>query len=149
VFDQQDAQPPYLDVSLTGRGGLFGADLVIAGKMPEAGIAQYETLVAIDIEHASLYGYGGDSSFVLETFGYFTYVNPLLPSGDGLVGQSAVSRGNIDFLELALPAGYDPLRDYGLLADGGGYSGEVGRGVPEPASLLMLLCGAGIMTRRR
>jgi hypothetical protein len=149
VFDGEDAVPPHLDVSLTGSGMIDGPDLVIAGKMPDAGINAYETLVEIDILYAALYGYGGDSSFVLETFGYFTYVNPLLPGGDGLEGQSAVSRGNIDLVELALPSGYDPLTDYGLSADGGGYSGEVGRGVPEPASLLLLLCGAGMTLRRR
>jgi hypothetical protein len=148
-FDREDAAPPHLDVSLTGRGVLDGPDLVISGKLPDAGIVQYETLVQIDILHASLYGYGGDSSFVLETFGTFTYVNPLLPGGDGLVGQSAVSRGNIDFLELQLPSGYDPLADYGLSTDGGAYSGEVGRGVPEPTSLLMLLLGAGTVGWRR
>ncbi|MBU0617061.1 MAG: PEP-CTERM sorting domain-containing protein [Planctomycetes bacterium] len=149
VFDAEDAVPPHLDVSLIGTGAMGGADLIISGKMPDAGIDEYETLVAIDILYAALYGYGGDSSFVLETFGYLTYVNPLLPGGEGLEGQSAVSRGNIDFLELELPSGYHPLADYGLSADGGGYSGEVGRGVPEPASLLMLLCGAGMLVRRR
>jgi hypothetical protein len=150
-FDGEDATPPPLDVSITGTGRNAGADLIISGKMPDLGIVDYQLLVAIDVQLASLYGYGDESSFVLETAGVFTAVNPLLPGADWLVGESAVSRGNIDYLELALPSGYDPLADYGLAADGGGYSGEVGRGypTPEPASLLTLLVGTAVALRRR
>jgi hypothetical protein len=150
-FDGEDAVPAHLDVSITGTGRNAGADLFLWGKMPEAGITEYEMLIAIDVEQASLYGLGGGQSFSLETAGVFTYVNPSLPGGGGLVGEGAVSRGSIDFLELELPSGYDPLVDYGVAADGGGYSGEVGRGfpIPEPAGLLTLLVGAGIAIRRR
>ena len=68
-----------------------------------------------------------------------------------LVGEPATSRGNIDYISLALPTLYDPLGDYGLAADGGAYSGEVGR-VPEPASLGALLLGSFFLSswwRRR
>ena len=149
-FDGEDAVPPHLEVSLTGTGRDSGADLIISGAMPDLGIG-YATLVAIDVQLASLYGYAGQSSFVLETAGVFTFVNPALPGAGALVGESAVSRGNIDYLELALPSGYDPLADYGLAADGGGYSGEVGRGfpTPEPVSVLTLLIGAPVVLRRR
>lgn len=147
-FDGEDAAPPHLDVSLTGSGRLAGADLFIWGKIPALGIVNYELLTSIDIRAASLYGYGGASSFVLETFGYFEYVNPLIPGADELVNQSAVSRGNIDFQNLQLPSGYHPLLDYGLAADGGGYSGEVGRGIPEPSVLMLLGLGAAVLTRR-
>jgi hypothetical protein len=150
-FDGEDAVPPYIDVSITGTGLNEGEDLFIWGKMPDLGITDYEMLIAIDVQLASLYGFGGQQSFALETAGVFTFVNPLLPGADELIGQSAVSRGNIDYLQLALPSGYDPLVDYGLPADGGGYSGEAGRGypTPEPACLLTLLVGVGMMLRRR
>lgn len=150
-FDGEDALPPHLEVSLTGRGRNAGADLIISGKIPELGISDYGALVAIDVRQASLYGYGGQSSFVLETAGVFSFVNPLLPGAEELLGASAVSRGNLDYFELILPTGYDPLVDYGLSADGGGYSGEAGHGhpTPEPAPALLLLVGAGLTLRRR
>lgn len=150
-FDGEDATPPFLDVSLTGTGRNQGADLIISGKIPELGINDYEVLVAIDVNLASLYGYGDESSFVLETAGVFTEVNSLLPGAADLIGEKAVSRGNIDFVDLALPSAYDPLADYGLAADGGGYSGEVGHGfpTPEPASLLAVLLGTIVLGRHR
>ncbi len=149
-FDGEDANPPYLDVSLTGSGRQRGADLIIRGAIPDLGIP-YSVLLAIDVEQASLYGYGGSSSFVLETAGTIVQVNPALPGADEILGQSGVSRGNIDFFSLALPSGYDPLMDMNLPVDGGGYSGEAGRGVPtpEPASLALLLIGAALHLRGR
>lgn len=151
-FDGQDATANPLDVSLTGSGRNEGADLVISGAIPAAGIA-YGPLLAIDISAASLYGYGGTSSFVLETAGLITYMNPQLPGyNPGFIGSAAVSRGNIDFQELVLPSGYDPRERYmDVFADGGGYSGEAGPGfaVPEPASLVTLLLGLGAVARRR
>lgn len=151
-FTGEDATANPLDVSLTGAGRVRGADLIISGAIPAAGIA-YGPLLAIDINAASLYGYGGTSSFVLETAGIITFMNPNLPGfNPNFIGSAAVSRGNIDFQELALPSGYDPLVRYqDVFADGGGYSGEAGPGfaVPEPASLATLLLGLGIMARRR
>ena len=139
-----------MDVSLTGSGRQRGADLIIRGAIPDLGIP-YSVLLAIDVEQASLYGYGGSSSFVLETAGTIVQVNPALPGADEILGQSGVSRGNIDFFSLALPSGYDPLMDMNLPVDGGGYSGEAGRGVPtpEPASLALLLIGAALHLRGR
>jgi hypothetical protein len=150
-FSGEDATPPFLDVSLTGTGRNAGADLIISGKIPDLGINDYQVLVAINVNLASLYGYGDESSYVLETAGVFTEVNPLLPGAADLIGKGAVSRGNIDFVSLALPSAYDPLADYGLVADGGGYSGEVGHGfpTPEPASLLALLLGSIVLGRQR
>ena len=148
AFDGEDANPPWLDVSITGAGRLSGADLIISGKIPDLGINDYEVLVAIDVEKASLYGYGNRSSFVLETEGVFVEVNPLLPDAAELLGKVAVSRGNIDFESLMLPSLYNPFVDHALAADGGGYSGEVGR-APEPASLGALLLGVVLLSRRR
>ncbi len=149
-FDGEDADPPHLDVSLTGSGRQDGADLIIWGAIPDLGIP-FSVLMAVDVEQASLYGYGGSSSFVLETAGVIVDVNPGLPGAAELLGQSAVSRGNIDFLSLALPSGYDPLVDMDLPPDGGAYSGEAGRGVPtpEPASLALLLVGLAMQVRWR
>jgi hypothetical protein len=147
-FEGEDADPPWLDVSITGAGRNTGADLIITGKMPDLGITDYELLVAIEIDMASLYGYGEQSSFVLETKGTFVDVNPLLPGAADILGKEAVSRGNIDFVSLVLPALYNPLTDYGLSGDGGAYSGEVGR-APEPASLGALLLGVVVLLRQR
>lgn len=151
-FTGEDATASPLDVSLTGAGRNVGADLIISGAIPAAGIA-YGPLLAIDITAASLYGYGGTSSFVLETAGVISFMNPMLPGYQpGFIGSAAVSRGNIDFQELALPSGYDPsVRFQDVFADGGGYSGEAGPGfaVPEPASLVTLLLGLGVVARRR
>lgn len=147
-FDGEDAMPPHLDVSITGSGRLAGPDLFIWGKIPALGITNCELLVSIDVEQASLYGYGGKNSFVLETLGVFEEVNPLIPGAFDLIGEPAASRGNIDFEELRLSSLYDPLVDYGLLADGGGYSGEVGY-VPEPAAFLLWGLAAVVSMRRR
>lgn len=146
-FDAQDATPS-LDVSLTGQGRNAGADIIVWGAIPDAGIS-FGMLLAIDVTDASLYGFGGNSSFVLETIGTLTFINPNLPGAASLaIGDPAATRGNIDFLSLALPSGYDPLQSGNLVADGGGYSGELGV-IPEPASLLMLLAGTALWLRRR
>jgi len=146
-FDDEDAMPPHLEVSLTGSGRQEGADIRVWGAIPDLAIP-FSLLIAIDVNAASLYGFGGESSFVLETLGTIVEVNPLLPGAGDLVGEPAASRGNIDFLALALPAGYHPLEFGELRADGGGYSGEVGR-TPEPASVITLLLGALLSLRRR
>jgi hypothetical protein len=149
AFDGHDETGNPLDVSLTGSGNVDGADLTISGAIPALGIP-YGVLVAIDINQASLYGYGGRSSFVLESLGTFVNVNPLLPGASGLLGQQAASRGNIDFVEMTLPSHYDPLTRLttGVERDGGGYSGEAGL-VPEPASLALIIVGLGLAARRR
>lgn len=151
-FDGNDEAPPHLDVSLTGRGRNVGADLIIWGAIPAAGIG-FAPLLAVDIRNASLYGYGGGRSFVLETEGIITFMNPQLPGfSQEFIGSQAVSRGNIDFVSLALPSHYNPNERYpGMFADGGGYSGEAGPGnaIPEPASVILLLGGLAFAARRR
>lgn len=151
-FNGHDETANPLDVSVTGSGRNEGADLIISGAIP--GVAGgYQPLLAIDIRNASMYGYGGASSFVLETAGVITFMSPNLPGYDpSFIGTPAVSRGNVDFQELALPSRYNPLGgNTDVFADGGGYSGEVGPGfaVPEPATLATLLLGLGMMARRR
>jgi len=147
-FGGHDETNNPLSVSLTGSGRNAGADLIISGAIPDLGIA-YGPLLSIDISNASLYGYGGSGSFVLEGIGTIVQANPGLPGGQGLVGQQGAMRGNIDFLSMLLPNGYDPLtRLQGQESDGGGYSGEAGL-VPEPATLAMLLAGSALALRRR
>lgn len=147
-FGGHDETNNPLTVSLIGSGRNAGADLVLSGAIPDLGIV-YGPLLSIDISNASLYGYGGNSSFVLEGLGTIVQANALLPGGAALVGQQGAMRGNIDFLSMALPTGYDPLvRLTGQESDGGGYSGEAGL-VPEPASLAALLTGAALVLRRR
>ena len=150
-FDGEDAVSAPLDVSLTGAGRNVGADLIISGTMPSLGITTWQTLIEIEVFDASLYGYGGEQSFTLETAGEFTFVHSALPGSVELVGKSAVSAGVIHLFDFDLPSVYDPQVDYGLPTSGGGYLGEVGHGfpTPEPASLLTLLIGAGIGLRRR
>lgn len=151
-FTGNDEAPPHLDVSITGTGRNVGADLVVWGAIPAAGIP-FGPLLAIDVQTASIYGYGGTSSFVLETAGTIVFMNPALPGfNQQFIGTTAVSRGNIDFLELQMPSHYNPLtRVPTMFADGGGYSGEVGPGtyIPEPASIAGLLVGLGFLARRR
>jgi hypothetical protein len=157
-FDGHDEMPPHLDVSLSGSGRRDGSDLNIFGRLTTTdGEEASGLLLSIDIEEAALYGFGNSSSFVLETSGKILQIHPALDNpNDTLVGDSAVSRGNIDFGELALKSGYDPLsRDNGqhdLFNDGGGYSGEVGAGfvtVPEPATLVLLVGGLMLGLRRK
>lgn len=148
AFDGHDEMPPHLDVSLTGTGANAGAaDLVISGAIPSMGIP-YGPLYALDVRDASLYGYGNQQSYVLEMAGIITFMDPRLGQ---LQGHEGVARGNIDFRELRLPSRYDPLKDYGLFDDEGGYSGETGAGfpTPEPTSLLLLAVGGLALARRR
>jgi len=151
-FNGNDETANPLDVSLTGSGRNEGADLIIWGAIPGAGVP-FAKLLAVDIQQASLYGYGGQRSFVLETAGVITFMNPLLPGySQSFIGSPAVSRGNIDFLELALPSRYNPMqRNSAVFADGGGYSGEAGPGfpIPEPTTLTGLLVGLALAGRRR
>jgi|GEM_PF-5581050 len=151
-FDAEDSSTAGLDVSLTGRGrNANGSDIRVWGAIPDAGIADFSLLLEIEVDSASLYGFAGQSSFVLETAGTIVGVDSRLPGAGDILGQSAVSRGNIDFRSISLPAAYDPLAFTNTGPDGGGYSGEVGRGfpTPEPASLALLLLGAAVSLRRR
>lgn len=148
AFFGHDEAPPHLNVSITGTGAnTAGPDLVISGAVPALGIP-YGPLFALDVRDASLYGYGGQQSYVLEMAGVIAFMDPRLGQ---LQGHEGVARGNIDFRSLSLPSGYDPLKDYGLLEDEGGYSGETGAGfpTPEPASLLLLAVGGLVVARRR
>ena len=142
MFTGQDA--PYvgattIDVSLTGTGLNPGPapDLMIFGTT--AGVSGM--LWAIDLNVVSLYGYSTQPSYVLEGGG--TIVGGLIAERYGLIGQSGVMRGNIDFFDPAvmLPALYNPMVNYNIPPMWrAAYSGETGRGyvAPEPVSLLTI-----------
>ena len=148
-FDGAVYPPDPFGVSITGSGREPGADMYVWGRMPDLGINSYELIVSVEVEAAALYGYAEQSTFALDTTGYFDYVNPMLPNAADLIGQPAVTRGHIDFQTIQLPLRYDPMAEWNIPPDGGGYSGELGLGIPEPSALILLGLGAVVFVRRR
>lgn len=157
-FDAQDA--PYvgpggvIDVSLTGTGAdPAGPDLMIFGSIPGFGFPVPTLLWAIELEDVSLYGVSDRDAYVLEGVGRI--VDGVIAIELGLIGETGVMRGNLDFIDGPrgwMPPLYDPLRDDVDFDIRAAYSGETGFGdaVPEPASMIALSLGlAALVARRR
>jgi hypothetical protein len=141
--------PSFPEVSLIGVGGLKGRpDLTILGRLdPLAGANS--TLWSINLESVSLYGYAGDSTYILEATG--TVLGGEL--AEGLQGNQAAVRGHVD-LSFDVPGapgnqvlleGYDPNSAITAVASGA-YSGETGTmSVPEPKSISLLMLGLSLI----
>lgn len=145
AFDNTSGLP----VDLIGTGANpQGGDLRIYGSIPDLGLAN-ALLWEIDLTNVVLYGANaGSRSYVLEGVGPIT--GGLVAVMNGLIGQQGALRGHLDFTNNLptgwIPAGYSPdmLANFSLRAS---FSGETGL-VPEPAALLTLLVGVGLMRRR-
>lgn len=143
--------PSTIDVSLTGVGNdPQGFDFAIYGQ-----VGNFVGLLwAIRLEAVSLYGYSGNSAYVLEGGGVI--VGGLLAQAGEVIGQTGVIRGQVDFINAPqgwIPALYDP--NFRLLGVDGirmAFSGETGVGtyVPAPAAAgLLALAGLAGSRRRR
>jgi hypothetical protein len=131
-----------IDVSLTGHGGVDGADLIIRGAIGGPGGQPQGVLLAMEVTQASLYGLGGQPSLHLEATG--TITQSAIP---GLVGQPGAITGTI--FGLSLPSGYTPAvyhdpTDMVFFT----LNGEAGV-IPEPATCLVGLLGGLMMLAGR
>lgn len=152
-FDAEDAMPPHLSVSITGTGardgaGLKGVDLAIRGRLGSP-TAPMETLLAIDVQDASMYGHAFRNTYVLEMAGTIVHAPD---DYQHMIGESGVARGFIDFAENPLfPVNYDPQNPFPVEEYVTAYSGEAGQGTPtpEPSTFGLLLLGIVCVVRRR
>ncbi len=149
-----------LDVSFTGQDAMFGSEfdvsltgsgqLDIYGEI--AGVSLPDGLLfSLSLEHVSLYGHSGSSTYVLEGTG--TIGGGLIPDTQFLGGQSGAVRGYLDFIDPPsdwLPPFYHPGDDPSQIGIEATYWG--GAGTPEPGTFCLLLAGAivsRILARRR
>ncbi len=150
-FTTSDAPQGPLNVSLVGTGlntAPGAADLQIYGTVYLPNQTLSGLLWALDLQNVALYGHAGQNAYGLDGVG--TIVAGLVPQYFNLIGQTGAMRGHVDFVDAPLgwvPALYDPANplDTYIRAD---FSGETGV-LPEPATLILLLGGLGLLRRTR
>lgn len=140
-----------INVNLVGTGNNndgAGYDLEIWGSLGQNGNV-HGLLLAMEVEQAVLYGYSGQSSFVVEAIGQIKFsAIPALAQQIALFGSvpGAVT-GSLFFDQI--PNIVDPGADLSGEIQVA-YSGEAGEMVPEPITLLIAaLGGLGFLHRRR
>ncbi len=144
--------PSTIDVSLNGAGIPGAPALEIWGRLG-APTAPMQLLWAQNVYVASLYGYSSGASFTMEGLG--TVVGGALAGN--AIGHQGGFRGSIDFWEPAsvlsawIPPMYNPVGGGGVppLQRWANFSGEVGRAVPEPGSMIALGAGLAALLARR
>lgn len=140
-----------IDVNLVGKGNNdegAGYDLEIWGSLGQNGNVT-GLLMAMEIEEAVLYGYSGQSSFIVEAIGKIKF--SVIPALELAIAQYGEIDGAVTgslFFD-TIPDIVDPVADLSDEIEVA-YSGEAGEAVPEPATMLTAVFGGlALLLRRR